>query len=356
LLNRLAGTPARITAAIVLIMAVAAPSAAQQAGQPAAGQTREHVVRRGDTLWDLARLYLANPFLWPMIFEANRDVVQNPHWIYPAERLIIPSLLQQRVEEPVPIPAEPSRVTVAVEVPAADGPPTTITTLDMRRPVLSAGEYVRLPWLSGTADAGTVARIRQRADDGSSDGRIASALYPNERVLLQLTGGTVVAGDTLVAVRPGRRLGSHGTVMEPLALLRVDSVTAGAAVARIISQFAETRVGDLLIRQQPMPAFGQGQAELVEGGAEGQIIDFLIRQSMYATTDLAFVSLGAGHGLGIGDELLVYVPPAAGVPATSAGVLRVVRVGETSATARVISVTGTNLRAGLPVRVVKRMP
>ncbi len=31
-------------------------------------EARVHVVQRGDTLWDLARQYLNNPYLWPQIW------------------------------------------------------------------------------------------------------------------------------------------------------------------------------------------------------------------------------------------------------------------------------------------------
>jgi hypothetical protein len=47
-----------------------------------------HIVVKGDTLWDLAKTYLGNPYLWPQIWEKNQYVL-DAHWIYPGDPLIV---------------------------------------------------------------------------------------------------------------------------------------------------------------------------------------------------------------------------------------------------------------------------
>lgn len=45
-----------------------------------------HMVRRGDTLWDLCGHYYDNPYAWPRVWSYNPQI-ENPHWIYPGDRI-----------------------------------------------------------------------------------------------------------------------------------------------------------------------------------------------------------------------------------------------------------------------------
>ncbi|HEU5218166.1 MAG TPA: LysM peptidoglycan-binding domain-containing protein, partial [Gemmatimonadales bacterium] len=74
-------TISRSRFSLLLTLGLVAPALAQGA------KATSHTVMKGDTLWDIARTYLKDPFLWPQIYKLNTDVVENPHWIYPGEVL-----------------------------------------------------------------------------------------------------------------------------------------------------------------------------------------------------------------------------------------------------------------------------
>jgi hypothetical protein len=48
-----------------------------------------YIIRKWDTLWDIAGKYLNDPFAWPEIWHLN-PYISNPHLIYPDNALLIP--------------------------------------------------------------------------------------------------------------------------------------------------------------------------------------------------------------------------------------------------------------------------
>ncbi len=63
-----------------------------QAPEEEAPLVREHVVKRGECLWWIAEYedIYNDPFMWPLIYSANRDRIEDPGCIYPEQILRIP--------------------------------------------------------------------------------------------------------------------------------------------------------------------------------------------------------------------------------------------------------------------------
>jgi hypothetical protein len=367
-------TRAHLSPIVVLfaLVTIASPTQAQQA-PVAQAEPQAHVVRRGDTLWDLSRMYLGTPFNWPMIHQANSGVVANPHWIYPAQRLVIPGQpgaapaeVGLRYEpEGLPLAAgwerpERTRFYAAAELVAAEPPASE----PARPPVnergrVGATEFRGAPWVAVPEGLRLTGRLIQMGDPAGARGRLVPTLRLFEEVHMGDLTGPVVPGDSLLVARLGRVMLGLGQAVEPLGVMRVESVSGNTARLTLIRQFGDVRIGDAVLPMDALPALPVGEPQPVTGGIEGILVEFLVNHALPNTMSYAFLNVGRQHGVGIGDEFSVYIPEhevnvGESVPDTHVATVRVIRTEDHTATVRVVAMNSTALRSGLPVRLVRR--
>ncbi len=109
---------------------------------------REYVVQEGDTLWDIAGLFLTRPWQWPAIWDANPQI-ENPHEIYPGDVI---SLVFIGGEPRLTVDDSVRRLSPEVRRDSVEGPISTIPLdavevfLDAPQ-IVSADDYKQLPYV-----------------------------------------------------------------------------------------------------------------------------------------------------------------------------------------------------------------
>lgn len=366
---------AAITAASLL--AVTSPALIAQA-VPATSATAKtapavvkHTVKRGDTLWDIAKFYLKDPFRWPEVFHANTDIVKNPHWIYPGQVLSIDG---SAVKPEVAARTDSDGFVVAQIQTRAQAPTVFAehqTTIDERLAAATAippaltvrpGEYQAAPYVvdeHARLQAGRVIGPVDRPALGlSSDAgyRLFDRIY-----ITTPPGAAVKVGDSVIVAKIDETIADIGRVVEPTAVMRIDSLGAGSrAIGVIIKQFGPVVPDQGIVlpgrsfestSTRPLPGTYPLTAKLV-----------WIQGSPRLPSIQTYVILAAGAAKGVrpGDQFTLLsdgkFSDGSRAPLSATAVVTIVRVTPFGASGIVVHQALPEITTGMPGRLTARMP
>jgi hypothetical protein len=113
-----------------------------------------YVVKRGDTLWGIAKVFLRDPWYWPEIWQVNPQV-HNPHLIYPGDTLRLvyidgqPQIVLQRGDG---VRVEPRVRSEPIDSAITTIPYATVAAFMSKPTVLDRDQIKAAPYVLATRD------------------------------------------------------------------------------------------------------------------------------------------------------------------------------------------------------------
>jgi hypothetical protein len=366
--SRQRGRLIRVVALVAVAISVVRPQQllAQQAAIP-----KTHVVKRGDTLWGIAKLYLGDPFLWPEIYRLNTDIIEDPHWIYPGETLKLPGETTKVIAAaPTPAPTPVAQPAAPAPTAAPTGPARTDSTpaplLQTARSLVRSGEYAASPWVDQKGGPSGSGYVMQNADIPGIASADQSRLNLYDPVVFAPPAGPAAAERQLyLAYQLGPELEKLGQVVIPTGIIQVtrSAHDGEAALGRVVKMFGQMGQGQRLIPYDSNAAIVPGRPMPVANGHAGKVRWISSNPVLPRLQNYIVLDMSKSDGLSTGDQIELFQPrkgPVEGrplaIPEVSIAHAQVLRVTQYGATAIITAQDQPKIQEGTAARVAAKMP
>lgn len=272
----------------IALLGITSPAFSQQR------DTRDYKVQQGDTLWDISKKELNDPFLWPKVWKENPDIA-NPDMLTPGQNVRIPLYLMQqeekREEEAVATPETPVVKEPAKE--ALQEEPARVKA----RPLVDANLYISSGYIArGLSDLGRVA--------GSPSRRNLFGI--NDFIYLK-TKEPVKVGDRFYIARKREIVhpvnkSRFGDLVQIIGVADVVIIKQGEIIAQILKSYEEIILGDWL-----MPYTEMTPPVIAEPYRRPNVKAYIVAARNMslnnAMFDVVYLDKGKTAGLEVGDLL-----------------------------------------------------
>ena len=252
-----------------------------------------YTVKRGDTLWGIANMFLKDPWLWPEVWVINPHIA-NPHLIYPGDTLALAYGADGRVrvslEQAGALHLDPRLRTSPLDGAIPKIPYATIAAFLSRPAVMTWDEVKRAPYVVAFNDmhqvVGNNTAIYVR--NLSADQNVANARY-----------AIVHIADELRDPDDNRVLG-YEAVYTGTALVQKPG---DPATAYIIEPARETLQGDRLAPNDKSELPANFTPHAPSSKVQGRIIDVVSGSDLIGPWQVVVVNRGRAQGLDPGTVL-----------------------------------------------------
>jgi len=258
----------------------------------AEGHPNQYTVQEGDTLWDIASVFLRDPWYWPEVWYVNPQV-ENPHLIYPGDVLSLVSIdgRQRIVNQQISAYrlSPQARITPLNEA-VASIPYEQISAFLSKGIVLEKEQANQLPYILSVRGEHMVAaagnEIYVRGGEPVPNGTRFSIIH---------------VGDKLIDPDDGKLVGYQGIYIGEGSMIR----GGDPATVALTMTNREALEGDRLIPETvDIPLNFFPKAPDIE--VDGRIISVVDGVSLIGQYQVIVMNRGARHGLAPGDVLTVF--------------------------------------------------